>query len=624
MDTKKVISVFLASSEELADERIRFGNFIRKIDDLYEERGYRIKLIMWEDLPSGDDGRPKQEEYNEKVRESDMFVGLFHTKAGPYTLEEYDTAKRTQAHYGKPTLYVFCRELAEGESEEPSLTDFKDRLLNDIRHYWNKYINSDSLQLQFTLQLLKVENSHWNDLKVENGSIQLAGMKIAQMDNLPFAMGNKGYQEMKEELEDLPDEIETLRAMVKEHPEDLKYQNRLQKKLNRYNTLQEEFSSHQQNLFATAKRIAKMQLETISSELSRVIDEFKKGHVEEANAILGWIEREGDNHIKQLNIDRAIVHKDIEALQLKTKTIMADVTIPIKQRISDVLATYEKIDDWAEKSVYEKGDYSKLLYEYGKFLYDYSMYDQALTIWKRECRMNEELYGSSNMETAKSYNVIGYVYYRQEKYSLALEYHEKSLAIRKELLGPEHIDTATSYSNIGLVLYDQGNYNEALKYLKKTLVIREKVLGIKHPNTATSYYNIGRVYFCQGEYDLALESFKKALEVRIENFGLMHADVAKTYNKIGKVLYLQGNHAQALDYYLKAFAIFENNVGIEHAYTAKTYENIGEVYCGQGNYNQAMDNFQKALVIFEKVLPKEHSAIIHVKELIKKINTSDC
>lgn len=120
------------------------------------------------------------------------------------------------------------------------------------------------------------------------------------------------------------------------------------------------------------------------------------------------------------------------------------------------------------------------------------------------------------------------------------------------------------------------------------------------------------------EYDLALESFKKALEVRIENFGLMHADVAKTYNKIGKVLYLQGNHAQALDYYLKAFAIFENNVGIEHAYTAKTYENIGEVYCGQGNYNQAMDNFQKALVIFEKVLPKEHSAIIHVKELIKK------
>lgn len=621
---EKKINVFLASSEELADERIRFGNFIRKIDDLYEERGYRIKLIMWEDLPSGDDGRPKQEEYNEKVRECEMFVGLFHTKAGPYTLEEYDTAKKSQASFGKPTLYVFCRELAEGECEEPSLKDFKSKLLNDIRHYWNKYINSDSLQLQFTLQLLKVENSHWNDLKVENGSIQLAGMKIAHMDNLSFAIGNKGYQEMKDELQDLPEEIETLRTMVKEHPKDLKYQNQLQKKLNRYNALQEEFSSHQQNLFATAKRIAKMQLDTISSELSRVIDEFKNGHVEAANAILCWIESEGDRHIKQLNIDRTLVHKDIEALQLKTKTIMADVTIPVKQRVSIVLATYEKIDDWAEKSALEKEDYSKLLYEYGMFLYDYSMYDQALKIWKRECQMNEDLFGLMNMETAKSYNAIGYVYYRLEKYSLALEYHEKSLTIRQKLLGADHINTATSYSNIGLVLYDQRNYNEALDFLEKALNIRKNVLGITHPNTATSYYNIGKVYFSQGEYTLALESFKKALDVRIKTFGLMHTDVAKAYNKIGKVLYLQGNYDQALEYYMKAFAIFENRVGIEHAYTAKTYENIGEAYCGQRKFDLAMDNYQKALIIFENVLPKEHSAIHNIRELINGLNPGVC
>jgi len=111
----KTIKIFLASSDELAEERIRFGNFIRKLNDMYEVRGYRIKLYMWEDLPSGDNGRPKQDEYNDKVRECDMFVGLFHTKAGKFTLEEYDTAKKTQEICGKPTLYVFCKELTEGD-----------------------------------------------------------------------------------------------------------------------------------------------------------------------------------------------------------------------------------------------------------------------------------------------------------------------------------------------------------------------------------------------------------------------------------------------------------------------------------------------------------------------------
>ena len=56
----RTIKIFLASSEELAEERIRFGDFIRQLDDMYEVRDYRIKLYKWEDFPSGDNGKPKQ------------------------------------------------------------------------------------------------------------------------------------------------------------------------------------------------------------------------------------------------------------------------------------------------------------------------------------------------------------------------------------------------------------------------------------------------------------------------------------------------------------------------------------------------------------------------------------
>ena len=40
----RTIKIFLASSEELAEERVRFGDFIRQLDEMYEVRDYRIKL----------------------------------------------------------------------------------------------------------------------------------------------------------------------------------------------------------------------------------------------------------------------------------------------------------------------------------------------------------------------------------------------------------------------------------------------------------------------------------------------------------------------------------------------------------------------------------------------------
>ena len=82
MKTNRVIKIFLASSEELEADRYRFGNLIRKLDNIYEKRGIRIELFEWEDYDAAYNGMRKQDEYNERVRASDMFLALFHKKAG--------------------------------------------------------------------------------------------------------------------------------------------------------------------------------------------------------------------------------------------------------------------------------------------------------------------------------------------------------------------------------------------------------------------------------------------------------------------------------------------------------------------------------------------------------------
>ena len=71
-------------------------------------------------------------------------------------------------------------------------------------HYCSRYNNRDSMQLHFVMQLQLVETSDSVErLKVEDGMVVLDGMPIAKMDNLQFAAGNKAYQRMKAEMEEL-------------------------------------------------------------------------------------------------------------------------------------------------------------------------------------------------------------------------------------------------------------------------------------------------------------------------------------------------------------------------------------------------------------------------------------
>ena len=603
---RKTIRVFFASSEELTNDRNAFGNLIRRLNNAYEKRGIRIELFEWEDYDAAYNDRRKQDEYNDKVRQSDMFLAVFHRVAGKFTIEEFNVATDEFRRKASPKVYAYCKDLQPGEEESQELKDFKKRLFDEMGHYWSRYANQDTMQLHFVMQLQLVEAGSRDALKVENGQVMLDGMTIARMDQLPFAAGNKGYQQMKEELDALPAKIEKARKRVEKDPDDEDYRSDLQELLNRQNALRDEFAKHQQALFDTAKRISEMQLERVSSELRRAIEEFEAGRVEAANAILDGIEIEAERHLEQLDRDRTLIHQDIEALLLKTKTLMADTTLSIEERIQQTWDTYQKADDWAERSALPKERYAELLDEYRGFLIQYAKYEDALNICLRASRLCKEVFGTEHPDTARSYNDIGAVYDNQGDYAKALEYYQKALEIQEKVLDIEHPNTATSYNNIGYVYTHQGDYAKALGYYQKALEIREKVLGKEHPNTAMSYNNIGGVYYYQGDYANALEYFIKALEIRKKVFGIEHPDTAMSYNNIGGVYSHQGDYDKALEFYQKALGIRENVLGKEHPDTARSYNNIGLFYDNQGDYAKALGYYQKALEIREKVLGKEH------------------
>lgn len=613
----KTIKIFLASSEELDYDRMAFGNLVRRLDDMYEKRGIRIKLFEWEDYDSAYNDRRKQDEYNEYVCQSDIFLALFHKKAGQFTIEEFDKASEQFKATASPKVYTFCKDLKPGEEESPELKEFKERLFNEMGHYWCRYDNRESLQFQFVMQLQLVESNRMDDVKVEDGIVSINGLPVAKMENLKFAAANEDYIKMQTEIQELSKEIigmqieleekqKTLDAIKKTPNNEALYKyikndvdnliDKLQPKLNKKNKLKEDFAKLQQNFFDTAKRVAQLQGEHITNRLRDAINAFNEGRVHDCNLILNIAKedarRDYDDFkqcIEIAEVKRQNVISHITEKLFHASSILADAIIPIEERIQSAEELYEEAYNMADdKHVkYSTDNFIDLLSKYSSFLSKYAHYDKAIEVYKRLTNMCEMFYGKEHPNTAESYNGLGLVYDDLGDYDKALEYHKQALNIREKILGKEHPDTAMSYNNIGNVYYGSRKYKKAIDFHKQALNIRENVLGKEHPDTAISYLNIGNIYYDRMNYDKALEYYKQALDIQEKVLGREHLYTAHTFNNIGVVYNTCGDYVNAVDYLKHALDIKEIVLGKEHPDTTMSYNNIGNVYSNLSDYEKA-------------------------------------
>jgi small GTP-binding protein len=156
----RTIMIFLASSSELREDRDAFElHFLRKNKD-FRCQGFEVEVIRWETSLDAMSETRLQEDYNEKVRKSDIFVSLFKTKTGIYTEEEFDVAHTTFKNFGKPLIYTYFMQ-SHGpydirmQKDLNSLWDFQKKL-KDLGHYPTHYKSIEDLKLQFQQQLDKL------------------------------------------------------------------------------------------------------------------------------------------------------------------------------------------------------------------------------------------------------------------------------------------------------------------------------------------------------------------------------------------------------------------------------------------------------------------------------------
>lgn len=101
-----------------------------------------------------------QDEYNNAVRNSDIFVMLFWSKVGKYTLEEFETAFGRFKETNRPLLYTYFKNAPINmgdliEQDTQSLFAIK-RRLKELGHFHTEYKNIEELKYKFGEQLKKI------------------------------------------------------------------------------------------------------------------------------------------------------------------------------------------------------------------------------------------------------------------------------------------------------------------------------------------------------------------------------------------------------------------------------------------------------------------------------------
>lgn len=191
----------------------------------------------------------------------------------------------------------------------------------------------------------------------------------------------------------------------------------------------------------------------------------------------------------------------------------------------------------------------------------------------------EGLQCNSPKHLAKSYNLLGVLFYKKNNFNKAIDYQKKALRLNQ--LANNNIGIAINQTNLGNIYTDINLFQQAeMAYLQALKAYNE--LGSTNQLTRC-LINLGVLKFNQKSYDPAIRQFEEALVYaeEINDYDL----IANCNNNIGAILMVQNKLDSALIYLedgLKIIQLTDNEFE-----QADYYNNIANVYIKKQEFETA-------------------------------------
>ena len=636
----KNITVFLASSDELKNDRNSFHSLVASLDEIFEPRGYRIRCRRWEDFSAFCTGSRTQDDYNRIVRASDICICMFHRKAGEYTIEEFNQALdeyvKSQSH---PKTFVYIRALIEGEMEDEALKRFKEDLFDRVGHYWCNYATDDAMKLHFVMQLERIIPSvsgnasvtEGNHFKIENGVVSLYGHKIAELDNLSFAAENPEYLSLKESIARLNTEIARLRAtgVAELQPMIDEKQAELYKKRESLNRLESR-------LFDLALSINKLiGSGTPVSERKRLaIEMFERGNSKGVVEILNEKDIAADAAQARKEIEQGKLLVDsgrslIEAGLQKTRSLAEEYVLRAKALMTDYAEprrfelachAYEQGIELTRANLSEE-ELAKSLFEYGHFLQTNKRYDLAevryrenLDIYQRLAAISPQVY---EPDLAMVQNNLGTLYEDTRRYGESEEMFLSVMEIRRRLVAANpqvyEPDLAGIQNNLGILYKDTQRYEDSEKMYLSAMEIYRRLAAVNpqvyEPDLAMAQSNLGTLYKDTRRYEDSEKLCLSAMEIRrrlaAANPQVYEPDLAMTQYNLGCLYSDTQRYEDSEKMYLSAMEIRRRlavaNPQVYEPDLADTQYNLGCLYYNIQRYEDSEEMYLSALEVYQRL-----------------------
>ena len=636
----KNITVFLASSDELKNDRNSFHSLVASLDEIFEPRGYRIRCRRWEDFSAFCTGTRTQDDYNRIVRASDICICMFHRKAGEYTIEEFNQALdeyvKNQSH---PKTFVYIRALIEGEMEDEALKRFKEDLFDRVGHYWCNYATDDAMKLHFVMQLERIIPSvscnasvtEGNHFKIENGVVSLYGHKIAELDNLSFATENPEYLSLKESIARLNTEIARLRAtgVAELQPMIDEKQAELYKKRESLNRLESQ-------LFDLALSINKLiGSGTPVSERKRLaIEMFERGNSKGVVEILNEKDIAADAAQARKEIEQGKLLVDsgrslIEAGLQKTRSLAEEYVLRAKALMTDYAEprrfelachAYEQGIELVRANLSEE-ELAKSLFEYGCFLQANKRYDLAevryrenLDIYQRLAAISPQAYEPG---LATTQNNLGILYSDIRRYEESEEMFLSALMVYQRLTveNPQvyEPDLAMTQNNLGILYSDIRRYEESEEMHLSAVEIYQRLTIVNpqvyEPDLAMAQSNLGTLYKDTRRYEDSEKLCLSAMEIRrrlaAANPQVYEPDLAMTQYNLGCLYSDTQRYEESERMYLSAMEIRRRlavaNPQVYEPDLADTQYNLGCLYYNIQRYEESGEMYLSAVEVYQRL-----------------------
>ena len=629
----KNIKIFLASTfEEFKQEQNELLNFIYEIGDQFEKMyNATIKPLYMNKL---------SQDYTqmlESIKDCELCFFVVFKKSDEKVEQEFSTAYQEfkKNNESTPKIYVYFKNLQNGESVSDSVKSFMGLIDKDLGHYHCTFDHIDTIKLRILLNIKTQNKMDYLNIDIEDKDCVINGKKVLNLDNVSEFANSEDLKYFQQKLMEVEDKYLEMQAVYESRKMDDDFYKEYVKITTERNDLKEKIKNLRKSIFDLSLGFSENEVGGITDfRLKKAYRLMEQGDSKGCLAVLN--EEELNSEYYDRKTDRNLQAKE-DAISFIKRHKFAIETLKTMFLYDNRFA---EIESRYETCIQEAVEYNvelDVLYDYADYLHNQNNHSKAIEIAEQLLQYwDKEDISEYNKE--RLYNVLAGLYSDIQRYDLAEEIYTKKIEKFNFEIEKIHIDSikrgrvyenfsllfkpqlAVNYNNLANLYEETQRYELAEELYKKAMEIWEQLVADKfqmfEPDLASIYNNLAILYRDIQRYDLAEELYKKAIEIKERlvfiNPQAYEPDLANNYNNLALLYDDTQRYDLAEELYKKAIDIYKglvnNNRQAFEPYLASIYNNLANLYRATQRYDLAEEFYKKVIEIRER-LTKENPQV---------------